>query len=219
MPELYETTEDGLQVFFSEIHQALAEYIESRNIKDMATESQNKWTAALIYIGSAVFSSPSKLKRRPYDGNNLSNGGLSNNNAYDIDLINDICDIYIALCYEYDKSISLSSFCKMVKIKKSYIYAWAGNDGYANGLQVTDAGRDLHKKLTEEREDSLRQFLETGKRNAVSILGVLNREFGWNTGQPQEQKQIGNAQQSALDIAVRHQIGEVVELPEPPKFD
>lgn len=217
MSELYQETEDGTEVFYSEIHRALCEFIEDRGIEDMSKESQNKWNAALIYIYNTVFKGTNKLKRSNYDSNKLMYNKPSNNNAYDINIINNICDYYIALCYEYDKEVSINGFSKMTGISVDCICAWGGkvNKQSHNFQNVGQAGLDLHKKLTDERQESLSGMLISGKRPPVAILGALNRWYGWNMGQPQETNQ-GLPDQSAADIAARHRIAqeERPELPE-----
>lgn len=184
-------TPEGIEVYYSEIHIALKEYINDRQIEDMGKETQNRWNAALIYIYNTVFKGTDKLKRSNYSTGNLMYGKSSNNNAYDIDIVNQICDYYIALCYEYDKEISINGFSKMTGIDTDLIYKWGGKPGkYAEGIQeVGAAGLDLHKKLTDERQESLSGMLISGKRPPVAILGALNRWYGWNMGQPAIQEQ------------------------------
>ena len=84
MGALYETTEDETEVYYSQIHEALAEYIEDRNIDSMNKEPQSRWNAALIYIYNTVFRGTDKLKRKPY--NYKANGSMSNNNEYNQEL-------------------------------------------------------------------------------------------------------------------------------------
>ena len=182
-------TAEGIEVYYSEIHAALQEYIDDRNIDDMSKETQNKWNAALIYIYNAVFKGTNKLKKDNYS--TVNNGGSSNNNAYDLDIVNQICDYYIALCYEYDKEVSINGFNKLTGISTDCILKWGGKGGtYGSGIQdAGEAGLALHKKLTDERQESLSGMLISGKRPPVAILGALNRWYGWNMGQPQTVEQ------------------------------
>lgn len=170
-------TEDGVEVYFTEIHAALKDYIDDRQIEDMAKETQNRWNAALIYIYNTVFKGTDKLKRSNYSTGNLMYGKSSNNNAYDIDTVNQICDYYIALCYEYDKEVSINGFSKMTGISTGCILKWGGKGGTCrDGIQEAgSAGLALHKKLTDERQESLSGMLISDKRPPVAILGALNR--------------------------------------------
>ena len=76
-------------------------------------------------------------------------------------------------------------FSKLTGIPKETLYEWLRNGETERGAS------DLVKKLSDEREESLSVRLVSGKGNPVGILGVLNRHYGWNMGQPrgQEQKQ------------------------------
>lgn len=195
-------TAEGTEVYYSEIHAALQEYIDDRQIEDMSKETQNKWNAALIYIYNTVFKGTNKLKRSNYDTGNLMYGKSSNNNAYDIDAVNRICDYYIALCYDYDKEVSINGFSKMTGISTDCICAWGGKvKNYSDNFQsVGAAGLELHKKLVEERQESLSGMLISGKRPPVAILGALNRWYGWNMGQPQTIEQAERPQLSQDEI-------------------
>lgn len=210
-------TAEGIEVYYSEIHAALQEYIDDRQIEDMSKETQNKWNAALIYIYNTVFKGTNKLKKDNYS--TVNNGGSSNNNAYDLDIVNQICDYYIALCYEYDKEVSINGFNKLTGISTDCILKWGGKGGtYGDGIQdAGSAGLALHKKLTDERQESLSGMLISGKRPPVAILGALNRWYGWNMGQPQVADQGAKPAMSQEDIrqiadqAKKESIPELIE--------
>lgn len=207
MGALYETTEDGTEVYYSQIHEALDRYINDpdREIDNMRKEPQSRWNAALIYIYNTVFKGTDKLRRKPYDYK--ANGGMSNNNEYNQELVNCICDYYIALCYEYDKEVSINGFSKLTGIDSDCIYGWAGRESYSGSASAT--GVAIYKKLSAEREESLSNMLISGKRNPVGLLGALNRHYGWNMGQPKET--VHKIQvQSAEQIAAKYGL----ELPD-----
>lgn len=177
-------TEEGIEVFENDICLYLQEYIDTHNIEDMHKEPQSRWNAALLYINRNFFKlHPDMLKSNNYCDGNLKHGNSSNNNAYDIDIINNICDIYIDLCYEYDKEISILGFSKLTGINQDTFYDW-GNESSRPG----SSGCEIYKKLRQEREESLSNMLISGgKRNPVGLLGALNRHYGWNMGQPRGQ--------------------------------
>lgn len=173
-------TEQGTEVFENDICLYLQEYIDTHNIEDMHKEPQSRWNAALLYINRNYFKiRPDILKAGNYCDGNLKHGNSSNNNAYDIDIINNICDIYIDLCFEYDKEISILGFSKLTGINQDTFYDW-GNERSRPGSSACE----IYKKLSREREESLSNMLISGKRNPVGLLGALNRHYGWNMGQP-----------------------------------
>lgn len=208
-------TKEGIEVFENDICLYLQEYIDTHQIEDMHKEPQSRWNAALLYINRNYFKIyPGILKANNYCDGNLKHGNSSNNNAYDLDIINNICDIYIDLCYEYDKEISILGFSKLTGINQDTFYDW-GNESSRPG----SSGCEIYKKLKQEREESLSNMLISGKRNPVGLLGALNRHYGWNMGQPRGQT--GEQKQSIEQIQERYkplelsEKGEQLELPKP----
>lgn len=167
------TDRDGntIEVYENEISMYLHQYLEDRGLSDddMIKAPQSRWNAALLYINKNYF----KVNReRLYTDSRQYN-------AYNIDLISSVCDIYINLCYEYDKEVSIMGFSKLTGIDTDTVYTWANKE-----TQVSSKGYDIYKKLNTENEESLSGLLVSGKRNPVGILGALNRRHGWNMGQP-----------------------------------
>lgn len=208
-------TEEGIEVFENDIYLYLQEYIDTHNIEDMHREPQSRWNAALLYINKNYFKlHQDLLKSGNYSTGNLVYNNASNNNAYDLDVINNICDIYIDLCYEYDKEISILGFSKLTGINQDTFYDWGNSSSRPGSL-----GCDIYKKLRQEREESLSNMLISGKRNPVGLLGALNRHYGWNMGQPRGQS--GEQKQSIEQIQERYKLEQSAEKPllEPPKAD
>lgn len=197
-------TEEGIEVFENDIYLYLQEYIDTHDIEDMHKEPQSRWNAALLYINKNYFKlHPDVLK---VEGNI--------NNTYDLDIINNICDMYIDLCYEYDKEISILGFSKLTGINQDTFYDWGNGSSRPSSI-----GCEIYKKLSREREESLSNMLISGKRNPVGLLGALNRHYGWNMGQPRGQS--GEQKQSIEQIQERYKLEHGAEKPllEPPKAD
>lgn len=210
MPEVLNTTKtaDGMEIYENGIARYLDQYIQEREIEDMHKEPQSRWNAALLYINNNLF----KLHRDILKADNYSTGNLvynnpTNNNAYDITKIDRICDIYINLCYEYDKEISIMGFSKLTGITQDTIYSW-----YNDSDRLGSLGSKIYKKLTAEREESLSNMLISGKRNPVGLLGALNRHYGWNMGQPRGQQE--QKRQSIEQIQERYSAGIAANMPQ-----
>ena len=108
---------------------------------------------------------------------NLYSNGLFNNtnyNAYNIDLVSELLDVYMLLCDTYDKIINVAGFCRMTGITDETIYSW-GRGG--NG--ATPRSTAICKKLTSERERTLSDRLASGKVNPVGVIAYLNHCHGW----------------------------------------
>ena len=54
-------TELGIEVYENAIMEYLDQYIDERNIENMAKETQGKWNAALMYIRKYVFPNNANL--------------------------------------------------------------------------------------------------------------------------------------------------------------
>ena len=104
-------TSDGIEIYENAICEYLDQYIDTHEIEDMRKEPQSRWNAALLYINKYYFKLHPEVLTTP--------GTVSN--SYNLDAVNSVCDIYINLCYEYDKEISILGFCKLTGIVQDCI--------------------------------------------------------------------------------------------------
>lgn len=180
------TTEQKLEVYTDRIQESISNYCIDHDIdiKDIYTFDQQRWNSVLLYIYSQVFK-PCKNDGVVRRYNEKSNIDYSNR-----ELIDSVCDIYINLCYEFSKEVSIMGFNKLTGIDEETINNWANDAGGERG------SLGVRKKLLAEREESLSNKLASGKGNPVGILGILNRHYGWNMGQPRGQ----TATQKAPDL-------------------
>lgn len=178
-----EKTDTGIEVFYSEIHVAMQEWLDSRGIEDMTKESQNKWNALLLYIGNTVF----KGKRRLFK---------PDNRTLDLVKVSAICDLYIELCYEATKEVSVMGFSKFAAIPTETIYTWNEpqranitrnniyNPNYDKSQEESSCTTfNVLKKLQKEHEESLSNMLVTASGNPIGRIAVLRKNFpnnGWN---------------------------------------
>ena len=178
------TTEEKTEVYNNAIEEAISQYCINHNLeqKDLYAMDQSRWNSVLMYIYQYAFK-PVNTDKRQYNEH-------SNINYSDIDLLKSVCNIYINLCYEYSKEISILGFSKLTGINPDTIYTWGKEDGLSRGTS------DIYKNLNREREESLSVRLVSGKGNPVGILGILNRHYGWNMGQPRGQ----DSRQKAPDL-------------------
>lgn len=204
---------DGTEVFRNDIMLYLNMFCEEQNIDNMKKESQSVWNGALRYIRKHVFIDRDMLKTK--ENIKIHNNAIpSTFNAYDYDMVNGLCDLYIDLCFIYDKEVSIIGFSNLTGISPDTLNEW-GNERV--GLSSTSAV--IHKKLRDFREESLSNKLVSGKQNPVGILGVLNHHYAWNTQEVKwEQAQI--ATRTPEEIAASYGmtgIGDKRGLPEVPE--
>ena len=172
--EKVQDQEQTIEVFENDIQMYLTMFCEEQGIEDMKKESQSVWNGALRYIRRHVFSNKDVLKSK--DNINIYNNNIpSNFNAYNYDTVNSVCDIYIDLCFVYDKEVSIIGFSNLTGIDTELIYNW-GNEN----TKLSSTSFNVYKKLNQYREESLSNKLVTGRQNPVGVLGVLNRHYAWN---------------------------------------
>lgn len=206
--------EQTAEVFENDIVLYLSEFCTEQKIEDMKKEGQSVWNGCLRYIRKHVFNDKSVLKSKGLL--NIYNNNIpSNFNAYNYDIVNTVCDIYIDLCFVHDKEISIIGFCNLTGIDQEVIYNWANEE-----TKLSSASIEIYKKLFSYREESLSNKLVTGRQNPVGVLGVLNRHYQWNMpGVSREQAKI--TQRTPEEIAAGYgklsENGAQLALPEVPE--
>lgn len=171
--EKVQEQEQTIEVFENDIQLYLSMFCEENGIEDMKKESQSVWNGALRYIRRHVFSNKDILKSK--DNINIYNNNIpSTFNAYNYDTVNNICDIYIDLCFINDKEVSIIGFSNLTGIDTELIYNWANEN-----TKLSTTSFNVYKKLSQFREESLSNKLVTGNKNPVGVIAVLNRQYGW----------------------------------------
>nr|DAX05978.1 MAG TPA: DNA-packaging protein [Bacteriophage sp.] len=184
--------EQGVEVYENKISEYLDQYILEKNILDMSKEPQSKWNAALIYIYKALFKNNKESLKGP------------DKDTYNDRLMNDICDIYISLCYEYDKEISINGFCFLTGINTDTVYTWGSGE-----RRLGSSCSEIYKKLIKNNEESLSDKLISGGLNPMKVLPALNRRHNWNM--PGTSRQGGEEQRSIEEIQQRYKVPELSE--------
>lgn len=153
-----------VDVFKDDIDMYINLWMEERNIEDLCKISQNRWYNCCKYIYEHVFKvNPKYLK----DDNNI-------NNAYDTDKVNEVLDIYIDLCNDYEKVVNIVGFTFFTGIHRDTLNGWV------NGVQLASSGSDICKKIDEMREESLVGLQVSGKGNPMNYMPSLNKYCGFN---------------------------------------
>lgn len=153
-----------VDVFKDDIDMYINLWMEERNIDDLCKISQNRWYNCCKYIYEHVFKvNPKYLK----DDNNI-------NNAYDTDKVNEVLDIYIDLCNDYEKVVNIVGFTFFTGIHRDTLNGWV------NGVQLASSGSDICKKIDEMREESLVGLQVSGKGNPMNYMPSLNKYCGFN---------------------------------------
>lgn len=188
--------ENGAEVYENKIYQLVDEYIGSLEDPESINNNPSLFTGMIKYIYKHLF------KNNPVNNN-------------DIEMLDNIFDIYTELCYKYIKRPTLLNFSLLVGISNDTFNAWK-NGEYRAG---TDGASSLHsltvKKWLKECESALVDGAT--ERNSVGCIFALKANYGY-TEAPQRIEVVGGQipDQAAADIAARHRIAqeERPELPE-----
>lgn len=181
--EHIEETENTIEVFESDIELYISLWCDAQNItvSDIITISQNRYNSLLYYLYRHVFKN-AELKSKDMIYSGVLN---TNNNAYNIPLIEQICDIYIDMCDRFDKIVNVEGFSRLIGIERETIYEWSRD----NERKASRRTSDIAKRLTAERERTLADRLASGVKNPVGVLGCLNHWHNWaGVGNMEERK-------------------------------
>lgn len=173
--------DQDVDVFENDVDKYLQLFLDEQDIEDMRTESQNVWSSALMYIQKHVFKNNKMLKMTtPPDGyrsndydNQYSNLNQSNCNAYDLEKVKHVCDIYIYECMLYDKIPTQQGFVYMTGITADTICRWKKNSAV-----LSKSGSEFLQNLYDSEEEAL-MSKAFSLRNPTGALAALNHKKGW----------------------------------------
>lgn len=200
-----------IEIYENDFEIAIAEACEKFEIENLVKEGQTRWKAVMHYVGKRVFPDNKVLKDKNtvwLEGNRIP----TNNNRYDYNILNILCDYYIQLSRRYNKLISTVAFSEFINIPTNTIDQWRETES-------STATFKIWKKLQDDREDSLKdKAVDSG--NVMGVFQVGRREYQWDMpGVREETKRI--AMQTPEEIAARYgkalPDGARVELPEVPE--
>ena len=162
---------DQIEIYNNDFEEAIAAACEEFGIEDLKREGQRPWKAVLQYVGKRVFPDTTVLKsnkRVMHTGNYIP----TNNNSYDYELLNILCDYYIMLSNKYNKLISIVAFSYMCNMNQDIIDKWADNEPSSTSFHIW-------KKLRHNREDCLKDK-NYDSNNVVGAISIGNQEYNWN---------------------------------------
>lgn len=199
--------ENGIEVYEHDIKYYADEYINQLPDKeDSINNNPSLFTGMIKYIYKHLFK-PGKRDKVKYNANtNLDTG--------DIELLNNIWDIYTELCYKYNKRPTILNFSLLIGIDNRTIDTWRRGEFRAGEDGASSAHSQTVKKWLAECESSLVDGAT--ERNSVGCIFALKANYGY-TETPQRVEIVNGQQpeQIAADIAARHRIGQT-EKPELP---
>lgn len=179
--KMVKDVEQNIDVFENDVDKYLQLFLEEQSIKDMRSEPQNVWSSALMYIQKHVFKNnkmlkmttpPAGYRSNDYD-NQYSNLNQSNCNAYDLEKVKHVCDIYIYECMLYDKIPTQQGFVYMTGITADTICRWK-----KDSTVLSKSGSEFLQNLYDSEEEAL-MSKAFSLRNPTGALAALNHKKGW----------------------------------------
>ena len=201
--------EQNIDVFENDVDKYLQLFCEEQGIDDLRAMPQNVWTAALMYVGKNVFKGSKMLKRTTPPEKYAKSKHIekhpelynSNCNAYDLNILNNVCDIYIYMCMMYDKIPNQQGFVYLTGMSVDTVCRWKKDSDI-----LSQGGSELFEKLYNAEEEAL-----TSKafslRNPTGALAALNHKKGWREDgklHVQQVEQKTAAELPRLDTVTQH---------------
>lgn len=182
-------TEQSLKNDFEEY---LKEFCTENGIKDQYDIFPSMWNAALKYICANTFKANPQILAMP---NRI-------NNAYNLDVLDYVLDIYAYECFVHNQEISVVGFSLFTGVSLDAIYNLNNNkrtvvykDLQGNVIsnltvsrmkegeyikESSTKGIEIYKKLKLYSEESLTALMRDRRTNPMKYLPILNRRYGWN---------------------------------------
>lgn len=150
-------TDQGVEVYENDIEFYFKQFFEDRGIDlEHDTVKQTKFNAAWKYIYNNLFKPDINTVR--YNNKN------SKIDYSDIHVLNNICDIYIDLCFEYNIMTGQYGFSRLTGISRDTLNSWKrgeyrgnikGNGDEILGLTHSDIVKKIDNLYTEMHKNNL----------------------------------------------------------------
>ena len=187
--------ENGAEVYEDKIHEYADEYINTLDDPESINNNPSLFTGMIKYIYKHLFK-PKRNDKVLYNSNSVLDTG-------DIELLDNIWNIYTELCYRYNKRPTLLNFSLLVGISNDTFTTWEQGE-YRGG---SDGAGSAHSRTVKKWRKECESSLVDGatERNSIGCIFALKANYGY-TETPQR-VEIVNGQtpdQVAADIAARH---------------
>lgn len=128
-------TENNTEVYTDEIYIYADEYIDTLHDKDVIySQSGNAFTGMIKYINRNI--------------------NFTKDIYADINILNDIWEIYTDLVYKYNQKPTIEEYCLLVGISRETLYSWMRGE-YRNS--------DICEKFGSSRSDTIKKWQEECK--------------------------------------------------------
>lgn len=162
---------EEVEIFDNDFEMAVAEACEKFGIEDLTAASQRQWKRVMAFVGKKIFSDNKILRDKNtvwLDGNNIP----TNNNRFDYNILNILCDYYMSLSDQYNKLISAEAFSLFINMPRETICNWRHEE-------PSTPRYCIYKKLKDYRLECIKDnAYDNG--NVTGTMYVGNVEYGTN---------------------------------------
>lgn len=149
---------NGTEIYETKIHYFADEYINTLNDPESINNNPSLFAGMIKYIYKHLF------KNNPVNND-------------DINVLDNIFDIYTELCYRYNKRPTLLNFSLLVGISNDTFNAWKNGEYRAGEGGASSAHSLTVKKWLKECESSLVDGAT--ERNSVGCIFALKANYGY----------------------------------------
>ena len=161
--------ENGAEVYEDKIYYYADEYINTLDDPESINNNPSLFTGMVKYIYKHMFK-PKRNDKVLYNSNSVLDTG-------DIELLNNIWDIYTDLCYRYNKRPTLLNFSLLVGIGNDVFNSWIRGEYRAGENGASSPHCQTAKKWKAECESSLVDGAT--ERNSVGCIFALKANYGY----------------------------------------
>ena len=162
-------TSDGSEIYETRIHELADEYINSLDDPENINNNPSLFTGMIKYIYKHLFK-PKRNDKVLYNSNSVLDTG-------DIELLDNIWNIYTELCYRYNKRPTLLNFSLLVGIGNDVFNSWIRGEYRAGENGASSPHCQTAKKWKAECESSLVDGAT--ERNSVGCIFALKANYGY----------------------------------------
>lgn len=161
--------ENGAEVYEDKIKYYADEYINNLDDPDSINNNPSLFTGMIKYIYKYLFK-PKRNDKVLYNSNSVLDTG-------DIELLDNIWNIYTELCYRYNKRPTLLNFSLLVGIGNDVFNSWIRGEYRTGENGASSPHCQTAKKWKAECESSLVDGAT--ERNSVGCIFALKANYGY----------------------------------------
>ena len=198
--------ERGIEIYESQIQEFADEYICNLEHAD-----EIRRTPIFKGMLKSIFTNVFKISKGDIKYNNKN----SNIDYSNIDLLNNIWDIYTGLCYKYMQNPTLLNFSMLTGIAHETLTDWTNGNYRDNGSELGSSHRQSAKKWLKECESAAYDVALSGNPGGMFILKA---NYGY-TEAPQQIQIMGQDQHKSIEqIAAEHAVAGIVDTQSYPEL-